>query len=57
MRGTCLKLINAVTLIVVNFTTVTVHVVEISVCGNVRIIEFYTKKLEFLVRLTVNIVY
>jgi len=31
MRGTCFKLINTVTLIVVKFTTVTVHVVEVSV--------------------------
>jgi hypothetical protein len=56
MRGTCLKLIHTVTLSVVKFTIVKVHVVKISVYGSVRITEFYTKKLEFLVRLTVNVV-
>jgi hypothetical protein len=43
MRGTCLKLMNTVTVSVVK-----VHVVEISECGTVRITEFYTKKLDFL---------
>ena len=56
MRGTCLKLINTVTLSFVKFTTVMVHVVHISACGSVRITEFYTKILEFLVRLPVNVV-
>jgi hypothetical protein len=56
MRGTCLKLKSTVTLMVVKFTSMKVHVVEISVCGSIRITEFYTKKLDFLVRLTVNIV-
>ena len=51
-----MKLINTVTLIVFTLTTVKVHVVEISICGSVRITEFYTKKLEYLVRLTLNIV-
>jgi len=31
MNRTCLKLVNTVTLIVIKFTTVKVHVVEISV--------------------------